>query len=402
MFSELMAPPADPILGLSIKFKADENPNKIDLGPGIYKDEAGNTPVLACVKTAEKLRVENETTKIYLGSAGSSLFNEKIADLLLGEHDVVKQNRIRTVSTPGGTGALRVAGDLINHTRPGGRLWLSDPPWVTHHAIFPAAGLQLCNYRYLARNEGRLDFDAMLADLQQLQAGDTVLLQVSGHNPTGCDLNEQQWQKLAALLAERKALPLLDFAYHGLAQSLTADQSPIRIIAEHCEDWLCCYSCSKTFGLYNERTGALLIHTSSKSLTQRVRQEAVNRICANYYMPPDHGAAVVTLLLESPELRLRWQQELATSRIRINQQRQALACALERLGTGSMDMLRQQQGLFSYLNLSPQQLQQLAEENAIYIGSGGRINISGLNEDNLQRVSAGLATVMGAGSSMTG
>lgn len=400
MFEQIPRSPVDPIFSVMAALQADSRSHKIDLGIGVLRTAEGTTPVMEAVQQAERWLQHRQSSKAYLGPAGRTEFNSAICSLLLPEKSDSPQ--LTALQTPGGAGALRVAGDLINHTRPGGRLWLSDPPWVTHHAIFPAAGLQLCNYRYLARDESRLDFDAMLADLQQLQAGHTVLLQVSGHNPTGCDLNEQQWQQLAALLAERKALPLLDFAYHGLAQSLTADQSPIRIIAEHCEDWLCCYSCSKTFGLYNERTGALLIHTSSKSLTQRVRQEAVNRICANYYMPPDHGAAVVTLLLESPELRLRWQQELAGSRIRINQQRLALASALERLGTGSMEMLRQQQGLFSYLNLSPQQLQQLAEENAIYIGSGGRINISGLNEDNLQRVSAGLATVMGAGSSMTG
>jgi aspartate aminotransferase len=213
MFSQLQQPPADPILGLSVKFKADSNPNKIDLGPGIYKDEAGNTPVLACVKAAEQFRVDNEASKIYLGSAGSALFNDKIASLVLGEHKVIRENRVRTVSTPGGTGALRIAGELINRAKPGATIWVSNPTWANHQGVFKAAGLNVKTYPYYDYENKCLDFDAMVEALKQIPEDDAVLLHACCHNPSGMDLNQEQWQEVAALAKDIGFTPVVDIAY---------------------------------------------------------------------------------------------------------------------------------------------------------------------------------------------
>lgn len=392
MFEQIPSSPVDPIFRVMAAYRADSRPNKVDLGIGVIRDDQGVTPVMAAVRKAEHWLAENLASKAYLGPAGRPGFCDAISTLLLPDHPATATRAI--FQTPGGTAALRVAGDLISFTRPGSRIWLSDPPWVTHRAIFPAAGLQLASYRYLNPECCGVDFDAMLADLSRVQPGDTVLLQVAGHNPSGCDLTTAQWKQLAALMNARGALPLLDLAYHGLAHSLTEDRQPVAIIAEHCQEWLCCYSCSKTFGLYNDRTGALILQTGSKKLTERVSQETVNRICSNYYMPPDHGAAVIEVLLNSTELHTGWQQELAGSQRRLHEQRSSLADALSMQLHRPIPTLLHQSGLFSYLGLSDDQLTTLATDYAIYAGSGGRLNISGLNARNLAQVSAGLAAVM--------
>lgn len=391
MFETIPTSPVDPIFKVMAACQADQRPGKVDLGIGIIRDAQGQTPVMTAVSQAEQQLYRNQRSKAYLGPTGRPEYCQALTRLLLPT--LTEPDRLAVIQTPGGTGALRVAADLLNFTHPGGRLWLSDPPWVTHRAIFPAAGLQLQDYRYRHPDHSGLDFDAMLADLSHVQPGDTVLLQVAGHNPTGCDLSHQQWHQLSALLAERNALPLLDLAYHGLAQSLTVDCEPLAIIAKHHSQWLLCYSCSKSFGLYNERTGALFIHTASPALTRRVQQEAVNRICANYYMPPDHGAAVVATILASKELSLRWQQELDQSRQRLQQQRQQLVQALNQQLPGQWSQLASQQGLFSYLGLSTTQLEQLAQQHGVYLGAGGRINISGLNAQNQHTVVTAICAV---------
>lgn len=393
MFETTPTSPVDPIFQVMAACKADPRPDKVDLGIGVIRNEHGQTPVMAAVTEAERLLHTQQHSKAYLGPAGRTEYCQQLAHLLLPEHSTSGQ--LATIQTPGGTGALRVAADLLNHTRPGTRLWLSDPPWVTHRAIFPAAGLQLQDYRYQHPEHSGLDFVAMLADLSQLQPGDIVLLQVAGHNPTGCDLSPQQWHQLAALMAERNALPLLDLAYHGLAQSLSTDSEPLGIIAQYHSEWLLCYSCSKSFGLYNERTGALLIHTATPTLTHRVHQEAINQICANYYMPPDHGAAIVATILASTELSQCWQQELDHNRQRLQQQRQQLVQALRLRLPAHWSQLASQQGLFSYLDLSNTQLAHLAQQHGVYLGAGGRINISGLNAGNQNKVIEAISGVVG-------
>ena len=231
MFSELTQRPADPILGLSVKFKADTNPKKIDLGPGIYKDEQGNTPVLACVKLAEQYRVDQEATKTYINSAGSALFNEKITALNLGDHRVIRENRIRTISTPGGTGALRIAGEFIKTCKPGATIWVSNPTWANHDGVFTAAGLTVKSYPYYDYENKCLDFDGMLDALKQVPADDAVLIHACCHNPSGMDLNHAQWQQIAELAKEKGFLPVVDMAYQGFGEGLEEDARGLRLLA---------------------------------------------------------------------------------------------------------------------------------------------------------------------------
>ncbi|MBY4677908.1 amino acid aminotransferase [Marinobacterium arenosum] len=388
MLEQIPSSPVDPILQVMAQFHADPRPDKIDLGIGVLRDEQGHTPVLAAVKEAERHLLATQQSKAYLGPAGSVAFNRKIIELLWPDNP--QDPCLACIQTPGGTGALRVAGDLLNFLHHGSRLWLSDPPWVTHRSIFPAAGLHLCSYRYFDPQQGRLDFDGMLEDLAEVQFGDAVLLQVSGHNPCGCDPTPNQWQTVAELLSARGALPILDLAYHGLVDDLARDRLPLALINRHHREWLLCYSTSKTFGLYNERTGALMIHAAEPEVCQRVYAEALNRICGNYYMPPNHGAAVVDIILGSEELRSHWQQELNQAQQKVHQTRQALLQALQQRHPDRFDYIAAQKGLFSYLSLNDAQLEQLRNRHAIYIGSGGRINISGLNEGNLARVADAL------------
>ena len=263
MFNELKQRPADPILGLSVKFKADNNPRKIDLGAGIYKDEKGDTPVLKCVKTAEKFRFENELSKTYINSAGSPLFNQRITALNLGDHKVIHENRIRTISTPGGTGALRIAGELIATCKPGAKIWVSNPTWANHQGVFVAAGLEVKTYPYYDYDNKCLDFTGMVAALEQVPKGDAVLLHACCHNPSGMDLNKEQWQQLALLAKERGLIPVIDMAYQGFGEGLDEDAYGLRLMADTVPEMILCSSCSKNFGLYRERIGACSVIAQS-------------------------------------------------------------------------------------------------------------------------------------------
>ena len=395
MFSELMAPPADPILGLSIKFKADENPNKIDLGPGIYKDEAGNTPVLACVKTAEKLRVDNETTKTYLGSAGSSLFNEKIAELLLGEHEVVKQNRIRTVSTPGGTGALRLAGEFLKTCKAGATIWVSNPTWANHQGVFTAAGLTVKTYPYYDYENRCLDFAAMTEALKQVPAGDAVLFHACCHNPSGMDLNKDQWQEVANLAKEIGFMPVIDIAYQGFGNGLDEDAYGLRLMADTVDELIICSSCSKNFGLYRERIGGCSI-VGKDAASADIIGPVLNRVVRVLYsMPPAHGAAIVETILSSDELTAQWHAELKEMRDRINGTRQLLVEKLAEKGvTQDFGFITRQNGMFSFLGIDKDQVTRLQDEFSIYVVDSSRINIAGISKSNVDYLTESLAKVL--------
>ena len=324
MFSELKPRPADPILGLSVAFKADSNPNKIDLGPGIYKDETGHTPILACVKAAEKYRTENETSKTYINSAGSGLFNEKMAALNLGDHKVIRENRIRTISTPGGTGALRIASEFINTCRPGATIWVSNPTWANHQGVFTAAGLTVKTYPYYDYDNKCLDFEGMVAALKQVPAGDAVLLHACCHNPSGMDLSNEQWGQLAELAGDIGFLPVIDMAYQGFGEGLEADAYGLRLMADTVAEMIFCSSCSKNFGLYRERIGACSVIGKSTSSAAIINSVLLPIVRVNYSMPPAHGAAIVETILSSAELTSQWHGELKDMRDRINSMRQLL------------------------------------------------------------------------------
>ncbi|MGL1957461.1 MAG: aspartate/tyrosine/aromatic aminotransferase [Colwellia sp.] len=395
MFTKLKQLPADPILGLSIKFKADTNPNKIDLGAGIYKDAAGNTPVLACVKTAEQFRVDNEASKAYLGSTGSALFNEKMTALILGDHKVIAQNRIRTVSTPGGTGALRIAGEFIKRCTPDATIWVSNPTWANHQGVFTAAGLNIKTYPYYDYENKCLNFNGMLEALKQVPKGDAVLLHACCHNPSGMDLNKEQWQQVAELAKKIGFIPVVDMAYQGFGEDLDTDAYGLRLIADTVDQMIICSSCSKNFGLYRERIGACSIIGASTISTDIISSVLLSVVRVNYSMPPAHGAAIVETILSSNELTSQWHGEVAEMRDRINGMRQLLVNKLVENGvTQDFNFITSQNGMFSFLGIDKAQVQRLQDEFSIYIVGSSRISLAGISPDNVNYLTQSIAKVL--------
>jgi aspartate aminotransferase len=395
MFSQLKQLPADPILGLSVKFKADVNANKIDLGAGIYKDEHGNTPVLSCVKTAEKFRLDNESSKAYLGSAGSALFNEKMTSLILGDHKVISENRVRTVSTPGGTGALRTAGEFIKTCTPGATIWVSNPTWANHQGVFKAAGLNVKTYPYYDYENNGLDFDGMLEALKQVSKDDAVLLHACCHNPSGMDLNKEQWQQVADVAKQVGFMPVVDMAYQGFGQDLDTDAFGLRLMANTVEQMIICSSCSKNFGLYRERIGACSIIGRSAIAADIINSVLLSVVRVNYSMPPAHGAAIVETILSSAELTTQWHGELQEMRDRINGMRQLLVDQLAANGvTRDFSFITKQNGMFSFLGIDKEQVQRLQDEFSIYIVGSSRISLAGISPDNVKYLTQSIAKVL--------
>ena len=395
MFSKLTQLPADPILGLSIKFKADTNPNKIDLGAGIYKDENGNTPVLSCVKAAEKFQLEHEKSKAYLGSAGSALFNEKITSLMLGDHKVIHSNRIRTVSTPGGTGALRTAGEFIKTCTPGATIWVSNPTWANHQGVFTAAGLTVKTYPYYDYENKCIDFEGMLTALKQVSKDDAVLLHACCHNPSGMDLNKEQWQEVADVAKQIGFIPVVDMAYQGFGEDLDADAFGLRLMADTVELMIICGSCSKNFGLYRDRIGACSIIGKDAVSADIISSVLLSVVRVNYSMPPAHGAAIVETILDSAELTTQWHGELKEMRDRINGMRQLLVVQLAANGvTRDFSFITQQNGMFSFLGIDKDQVQRLQDEFGIYIVGSSRISLAGISNDNVNYLTQSIAKVL--------
>ncbi len=395
MFSALKQRPADPILGLTVKFRADTNPNKIDLGPGIYKDDSGHTPVLDCVKVAEQYRVDNETTKTYINSAGSGLFNEKIAALNLGDHPVIRDHRLCTISTPGGTGALRIAGELVRTCRPGGTIWVSNPTWANHEGVFTAAGLKVKTYPYYDYENKCLDFAGMVAALKQVPEDDAVLIHACCHNPSGMDLSRDQWRQLAELARETGFFPLVDMAYQGFGDGLEEDAFGVRLMAETVDEMIVCSSCSKNFGLYRDRIGACSVIGKSAEATAIISSVLLPIVRVNYSMPPAHGAAIVETILGSDELTAQWHQELQAMRDRINSMRQLLVEKLVANGvTRDFSFITAQNGMFSFLGIDGDQVQRLQDEFSIYIVGSSRINVAAIAPDNVDYLARSIASVL--------
>jgi aspartate aminotransferase len=395
MFSDLTKRPADPILGLSVKFKADSNPSKIDLGAGIYKDESGNTPVLACVKAAEQYRVDNETTKTYINSAGSALFNEKITALNLGDHRVIRENRVRTVSTPGGTGALRIAGEFIRACKPGTTIWVSNPTWANHDGVFSAAGLTVKSYPYYDYENKCLDFEGMLAALKQVPADDAVLIHACCHNPSGMDLSLEQWQQVADVARDVGFLPVVDMAYQGFGEGLEEDARGLRLLADSVDEMILCSSCSKNFGLYRERIGACSIIGRSAESADIISSVLMPTVRVNYSMPPAHGAAIVETILSSEELTAQWHAELQEMRDRIAGMRQLLVDKLVTNGVSrDFSFITRQNGMFSFLGIDKDQVQRLQDEYSIYIVGSSRISIAAIAPDNVDYLAQSIAEVL--------
>jgi aspartate aminotransferase len=395
MFSKLQPLPADPILGLTVKFKADTNPNKIDLGAGVYKDESGNTPILACVKAAEALRTDGETSKAYLGSAGSSLFSEKMLELNLGDHRVIRENRIRSISTPGGTGALRVAGEFINICTPGATIWVSRPTWANHQGVFTAAGLNVKTYPYYDYDNKCLDFAGMAEALRQVPAEDAVLLHACCHNPSGMDLDQDQWREVAEIAKQVGFTPVIDMAYQGFGQGLEEDAFGPRLMAERVDEMFLCSSSSKNFGLYRERIGACSIIAADEKAADIINSVLLRVVRVNYSMPPAHGAAIVETILSSEELTAQWEGELQAMRDRINGMRQLLVNKLEANGvTRDFSFITRQNGMFSFLGISKEQVQRLQDEYSIYIVDSSRVCVAAISPDNVDYLAQSIAEVL--------
>ncbi len=395
MFSDLKPRPADPILGLTVKFKADANPLKVDLGPGIFKDEAGHTPILDCVKVAEQHLVDSETTKTYINSAGSSLFNEKIAELNLGDHRVIRENRIRTISTPGGTGALRIAGELVRTCKPGATIWVSNPTWANHEGVFTAAGLKVKTYPYYDYENKCLDFAGMMTALQQVPADDAVLLHACCHNPSGMDLDREQWRQVAELARDTGFLPVVDMAYQGFGEGLEEDAWGLRLMADTVDEMIICSSCSKNFGLYRERIGACSVIGQSAAAADVINSVLLPIVRVNYSMPPAHGAAIVETILSSAELTAQWHGELQGMRDRIRDMRQLLVDKLVANGvTRDFSFITAQNGMFSFLGIDGEQVQRLQDEFSIYIVGSSRISIAAIAPDNADYLAQSIAKVL--------
>ncbi len=396
MFGNLKALPADPILGLLAKYREDSNPNKIDLGVGVYKNEAGHTAILACVKKAEKFRLETEDTKVYIGPTGSPLFNDEMTKLIFSaEHQVITRNRVRTVSTPGGTGALRVAAEFIGSCKKGATIWVSNPTWANHTGLFQAAGLTVKTYPYYDYENKSLDFEGMLATLKNVAADDVVLLHACCHNPSGMDLTQAQWQQVAEVAKSVGFLPLIDMAYQGFGQGLDADAYGLRLMADSVKEMIVCSSCSKNFGLYRERIGACSIIGESSRSVDIANSVLLSDIRCIYSMPPAHGAAIVETILSSEELRHQWYDELKEMRDRINGNRRLLVEKLVEQGVNrDFSFITRQSGMFSFLGITPEQVQRLQDEFSIYMVGSSRMSIAGIAKSNVDYLAESIAKVL--------
>ena len=396
MFESISAAPADPILGLADLFRADDRPHKINLGIGVYKDETGNTPVLTSVKKAEQYLLENETTKNYLSIDGLADFARCTQELLFGaENPLIAAGRARTAQTPGGTGALRVAADFLATQTAVKRVWVSNPSWPNHKNVFNAAGLEVCEYAWYDAENHQLDFDGMLAALQEAKAGDVVLFHGCCHNPTGIDPTAEQWSQLAQLSQAKGWLPLFDFAYQGFARGLNEDAEGLRIFAASHQELFVASSYSKNFGLYNERVGAITLVAADAATADTAFSQVKYTIRANYSNPPAHGAAVVATILSNQALRTIWEQELTDMRQRIQRMRQLFVNTLAEKGaTRDFSFIIQQNGMFSFSGLTKDQVIRLRDEFAVYAVNSGRVNVAGMTPDNMSALCEAIVAVL--------
>jgi aspartate aminotransferase len=395
VFDELKALPADAILGIMALFRADQHPGKIDLSVGVYQDDSGNTPVLDCVKRAEQAIFDEQTTKSYVAISGNAEFNHNVETLLFGaDSAVLKEGRVATVQAPGGSGALSVAGHLIQRAKPGSRVLLSDPSWPNHLPLLKLSGLNLEQYPYYDFGRHRVDFEGMIGKIEKAQRGDLLLLHGCCHNPSGADLSAEQWNVLAKLCARLGIVPFIDFAYQGLANGIDEDAYGVRAMAEAVPEFIVVSSYSKNFGLYRERVGACSVICEKPSQRDIVLGNLMNVARSIYSMPPDHGAAIVARVLSNPQLRKMWVSELDGMRNRLNGLRQLLVDELAQRKTATdFSFIANECGMFSFLGISKEQVIRLREEFHVYMVESSRINIAGVNSKNVAYIADSIAAV---------
>jgi aromatic-amino-acid transaminase len=382
-FQPLAQQPADALLALIGMFRNDPRPGKIDLGVGVFRDDAGHTPVMRSVKAAERKLWESQDSKSYLGPEGNVAFARSMARLALGDVDL--SDRLTGVQTPGGTGALRLGAELLAAAKPGATVWIGTPTWPNHPPVVAAAGLKMQTYTHFNAASQTLTFDSVMDALNRAQAGDIALLHGCCHNPTGADFSLEQWKVIADTLSSRGIVPFLDLAYQGLGLGMEQDAAGVRLVMAACPEAVLAYSCDKNFGVYRDRVGALFVQTGSAADTDRVGSNMLALARANWSMPPDHGGAVIATLMDDPALVADWTLELDTMRDRLLGIRAALAAH-----GGVLGQVDQQRGMFSLLPLSPDIVKRLREEHAVYMAGSGRINVAGLSVETAGRFAAAL------------
>ena len=392
MFDALSPQPADKILALMAAYRADTRTGKIDLGVGVYKNAEGTTPVMRAIKAAEKQLWEEETTKSYTGLAGDPGFQDAMVGLVLG--DAVPRSKVAAAATPGGTGAIRQAFELIKMANPSAKVWLSAPTWPNHPSILKYLGMTAAEYRYFDAETCAVDFDGMIANLKTVPAGDVVLLHGCCHNPTGANLNPVQWDEVIRVLKERGAIPMVDIAYQGFGDGLDADGAAVRKVAASFDEALVAASCSKNFGIYRERTGILMaISKDGDTGLMQSTLAYLNR--QNFSFPPDHGARLVTMILNDAALRADWEAELEEVRTGMLELRQLLADELKKAtGSDRFGFVAEHRGMFSRLGISPEQVERLREDHAVYMVGDSRLNIAGLNKETVPVLAKAVASVL--------
>jgi aspartate/tyrosine/aromatic aminotransferase len=396
MWKSVTAAPADSILGLTEAFNNDPNPNKVNLGAGVYKDDQGVTPVLDCVKDVERILLGTEQSKSYLPIAGDPVYTACVQRLIFGENsEVISSSRAATAHAPGGTGALRIGAELIRAFRPAAAVWVSSPTWANHNGIFAAAGFEVKSYPYYNSDTKGLNYEQMIQALAQVPAGDVVLLHGCCHNPSGVDLNDEQWAEVAALAADKGWLGFIDFAYQGFGTSVESDRRSVEEFAATGCDFFVASSFSKNFGLYNERTGAITVISPSAAETEVALSHLKATVRACYSNPPAHGGLIVRAILSEPALEKSWRSELAQMCNRIVDIRTALVDGLARRGVDQdFSYIRQQRGMFSFSGLTDETVAWLRQQKAIYVVGGGRMNIAGLTSANIDYVCDAIAEAL--------
>ena len=378
MFASLKPQPADKILALMQTYREDPREAKIDLGVGVYKNAEGKTPVMRAVKAAEAQILESQDSKSYVGLLGDPAYGDAMVELVLG--DAVDRKLVAAAATPGGTGAVRQAFEMIRYGNPEARVFVSDPTWPNHISILNYLGIETVPYRYFDSESGGVDFAGMMEDLKQLREGDVVLLHGCCHNPTGANLNRSEWPEVVEALKRAGALPMIDIAYQGFGDGLEEDAWATRLVASTMPETLIAASCSKNFGIYRERTGLLMAVSQDPANVGLARDTLAFLNRQNYSFPPDHGARVVTTILTDPKLRADWAAELEEVRLSMLGLRQQLADELQRLsGSDRFAFLGQHRGMFSRLGTSPEKVEQLRADHGIYMVGDSRMNIAGLN-----------------------
>ncbi|MEC5159450.1 aromatic-amino-acid transaminase [Janthinobacterium sp. CG_23.3] len=396
LFSAIDMAPRDPILGITEAFNADKNPAKINLGVGVYYDENGKVPLLSCVRKAEAILIEQAAPRTYLPIDGLATYDAAVQELVFGaDSAVIQERRAVTVQAIGGTGALKIGADFLQRFAPGAQVYISDPSWENHRALFESAGFVVNNYAYYDAATRGVNFDGMLADLRAMPRGSIVLMHACCHNPTGADLNADQWGEVIAAVSAGGLIPFLDMAYQGFGAGIAEDGAVVRRFVAAGGPLLISNSFSKSFSLYGERVGALSVVAASTEEAARVLSQLKRVVRTNYSNPPVHGGKVVATVLTTPELRQLWEDELAAMRVRIREMREAFVSKLkEKAPAHDFDFVNKQVGMFSYSGLTKAQVETLAREHSVYAVDTGRICVAPLNMGNIDKVIDAIAKVL--------